>query len=91
MSNLFPKYKKSHTLPTTLLGKNNSFSSHFPLISPTAQPWSNQGHSTVETPLPGAHKEAPGTCTAGRQVTESTWQLNNSDPDAASYLLQDTQ
>lgn len=38
MSHPFPKYKKRHTLPTTLLGKNNSFSSHFPLISPTAQP-----------------------------------------------------
>lgn len=90
MSNPFPKYKKRHTLPTTLLGKNNSFSSHFPLISPTAQPWSDQGRGAVEIPSPGAHEEALGTSTAGQQVTESTWQLNNSDPDAASNLLEDT-
>ena len=38
MSNLFPKYKKSHTLQTALLVKNDSFSFHFPLVSPTAQP-----------------------------------------------------
>lgn len=37
MSNLFPKYE-SHTLQTGLPVKNNSFSFHFPLISPTAQP-----------------------------------------------------
>lgn len=37
MSNLFPKYKKSHTLQTALLVKGNSFSFHFPLMSPTAQ------------------------------------------------------
>lgn len=38
MSNLFPKYKKSPTLQTALLVKNDSFSFHFPLISPTGQP-----------------------------------------------------
>lgn len=57
MSNLFPKYKKSHTLQTGLPVKNNSFSFHFPLISPTAQPLQQ-----VQPPLGNPLTRYPSEC-----------------------------
>lgn len=59
MSNLFPKYKKSHTLPTALLVKGDSFSFHFPLMSPTA-PSPKPSGATVETPSRGTNRSALG-------------------------------
>lgn len=57
MSNLFPKYKKSHTLQTALPVKN-SFSFRFPLIFPQPSPPSE--HSLAETPSPHTHADAQG-------------------------------
>lgn len=59
MSNLFPKYKKSHTLQTALLVKGNSFSFHFPLMSPTAQSL-KPSRATAETPSRGTDLSALG-------------------------------
>lgn len=86
MSNFFPKYKKSHTLPTTLLGKNK-FLFSLPINLSHSSALKQPRPQSLETPSPGAHTEALGTWTAGGQVTESTWLLDNSDPDAASNLL----
>lgn len=59
MSNLFPKYKKSHTLPTALLVKGDSFSFHFPLMSPTV-PSPKPSRATAETPFWGTNRSALG-------------------------------
>lgn len=94
MSNLFPKYKKRHTLPTVLPVKNDSFSFHFPLVSPTAQR------------LPQA--EPPGGNPLTRDLSECSGPVSNRNPvswvqgmqwqsylagdqDRAGYLLGATQ
>lgn len=66
MSNLFPKYKKRYTLQTALLVKNNSFSFHFPLVSPTAQPLP-QAEPLGGNPLTRDQANALGLCAKGSQ------------------------
>lgn len=90
MSNLFPKYKKRHTLQTALPVKNDSFSFHFPLVSPTAQPLP-QAEPPGGNPLTRHLSECSGLVSNRNPVSYSgsgnAMAILAGDPDRAGYLL----